>query len=187
MSNAAGEIEFTSTSTGGTGDHIGFNQGEAKHYLKKSVTKVSTNTLDDLILNAQKEWVNNAPIYFLKIDTQGHDVAVIQGASKLLKQHRIQFLVMEYWPIATKNTINIPITTGMKILKQSGYSVFDLELQSPGNPPSREKQWLHRPLSFHENEQWFLDYSIQTGDQFGRGADVFAMAPEKTVQHLFKP
>jgi FkbM family methyltransferase len=53
--------------------------------------QVQTTTLDDYASQAGLEHVT-----LVKIDTEGHDLAVLRGARELLAQHRISFVQFEY-------------------------------------------------------------------------------------------
>lgn len=54
-------------------------------------TTVPVQTLDEF---AQREGVSR--IDFLKIDTEGHELAVLAGATRLLSEHRIRFIQFEF-------------------------------------------------------------------------------------------
>jgi FkbM family methyltransferase len=53
--------------------------------------QVQTITLDDYASQADLEHIT-----LVKIDTEGHDLAVLRGARELLTQHRISFVQFEY-------------------------------------------------------------------------------------------
>jgi FkbM family methyltransferase len=53
--------------------------------------QVQTTTLDDYARQADLEHVT-----LVKIDTEGHDLAVLRGARELLTEHRISFVQFEY-------------------------------------------------------------------------------------------
>jgi FkbM family methyltransferase len=53
--------------------------------------QVQTTTLDEYASNADL-----AHITLVKIDTEGHDLAVLRGARELLAEHRISFIQFEY-------------------------------------------------------------------------------------------
>jgi len=106
--------------SGGTGDHVGefdmWNmkpgppQLDAKYPTKhKKLIEVSTVTLDDIIENKIKPThssneynkvvnQNNNNVFLLKVDTQGFEPAVFKGLTSSLQQHKIKYLLFEYWP-----------------------------------------------------------------------------------------
>jgi FkbM family methyltransferase len=59
-------------------------------------TKVEIDTLDDV---AEREGI--AYIDFLKIDTEGHEFAVLSGASRLLRENKIGYIQFEF------NSLNV--------------------------------------------------------------------------------
>jgi len=87
------EEEFkTMTQCKDTGDH------NIDHHR---ITTVPTYSMDTLVAALQSL---NQPllqkgneIFFLKIDTEGHDKSVIKGAGNLLAQKRIVFVLFEVW------------------------------------------------------------------------------------------
>jgi len=48
-------------------------------------------TLDDIAAKEGVEYID-----FLKIDTEGHELAVLSGASRLLREHRIGYIQFEF-------------------------------------------------------------------------------------------
>jgi FkbM family methyltransferase len=106
---AAGAVSNQSIpfiSAGSTGDHVGiydmWNMKPGIPTDPKLVTKqgttihVPTIRLDDIISNHLVDDETN--VYLLKIDTQGFEPSVIQGLSNSLLHHKVQYILMEYWP-----------------------------------------------------------------------------------------
>jgi len=69
------------------------------------VTMVPTYTMDTLVLALENLVHPMVPkgseIFFLKIDTEGHDKFVIRGARNMLAQKRIIFVLFEVWTNAS--------------------------------------------------------------------------------------
>ena len=90
------------TSSGGTGDHVGefdvWNMKAGKpsdeKLLKKQgkTVQVPSIRLDDVVEKIDKD------VFVMKIDTQGFEPAVLSGLTESLRLHKVQFLLMEYWP-----------------------------------------------------------------------------------------
>lgn len=80
---------------------------------------VQTYRIDDLILpvNIDKMWM-------LKIDVEGHELEVLQGARKLLDESRIEYIVVEFSPNG-----RMGIQWGLDLLEElhaRGYTCFHL-------------------------------------------------------------
>jgi hypothetical protein len=54
-------------------------------------TKVAVETLDEVSLREGVQYID-----FLKIDTEGHELAVLAGASRMLREHRIGHIQFEF-------------------------------------------------------------------------------------------
>jgi FkbM family methyltransferase len=76
----------------------------AKH--PSTVTSVECETLDAFCAR-----LGVSHIDVLKIDTEGHELAVLQGASQMLSMHRVQFIYVEFNTLLPK-----PGTTGGALL-----------------------------------------------------------------------
>ena len=82
------------------------NMSQCKHTGNRTidynrVTTVPTYTMDTLVPALESLGNPIVPkgkeIFFLKIDTEGHDKFVIQGARNLLEEKRIVFVLFEVW------------------------------------------------------------------------------------------
>ena len=64
-------------------------------------TNVTTYTMDQLVKSLESPLINEIHpddhIMILKIDTEGHDLHVIQGSNHLLADKRISFVLFEVW------------------------------------------------------------------------------------------
>ena len=56
-----------------------------------NLRNVTTVALDDFLGHVKHNFVN-----FLKIDTEGHDFYVLQGARKLIRERRVHVVIIEY-------------------------------------------------------------------------------------------
>ncbi|WP_173021570.1 FkbM family methyltransferase [Lewinella sp. W8] len=69
-------------------------------------------------------------IDFLKIDTEGFDLKVLQGADGMLKRGSIKFLEVEV-SMNPENDFHIPFGTIIEYLKPYGYRLFGIYEQQP--------------------------------------------------------
>ncbi|KAJ3342670.1 hypothetical protein HDU93_001650 [Gonapodya sp. JEL0774] len=113
-----GELEFHGT--GGTGDHAGsLNEGEIDAYRdKKNDIVVKSTNLDTIFKDS------NDDIFMVKIDTQGFDGVVLLGMKDLLSRSQIQYVIMEFWPVAMKRTTQ-PCRETLQYISQFAYKAYE--------------------------------------------------------------
>lgn len=165
-------VEFSAS--GGTGDHIGklngwkmtLEEGEDSRY---NVVEVTTMKLDDLIYHHTVE--NEAPIdevYAIKIDTQGFEPSVFEGLEESIKNHKIKYVLTEYWPngmALMRNNTDDKCGVSTRILSQltaAGYSIYALPIQAHAtikdHKVSNEKWREERPLNdFRADCEYMLE------------------------------
>ena len=205
------------SSQGGTGDHVGVadawkmspessartEDDEAsgrQHNSAKTtsrvdsrdVVEVKTLALDDLIDEIDR------PVYILKIDTQGYELQVLKGMHRSLREHKIQYILLEYWPrgldlMATSGITNEttqPCSSGNSVLRQLwdvNYTLYHMSViahPAAGRPRAYRSLEGERPLklatSFSEYCQWYLDLEITVHNpdyKMGYWTDILAVAP----------
>lgn len=79
--------------------------------------EVSVVRLDDIIHESNYDYID-----VLKIDTEGADTWVLQGAEKLLRKHRIRHIFYEK-SMADMKKLGIDPLEAQKLLKSCGYTV----------------------------------------------------------------
>lgn len=128
VSNFIGETTFAEESSCGEGSSFVDTYVQNGHFSKREVKVI---TLDSEFCNT------TATIDFLKIDTEGYDLKVLQGAEKLLTESRVRFIQFEYnnhW-IRTSSTLY----TAFDLLEKHGYSCF--LIRSTGLHPFNYAFW----------------------------------------------
>ena len=80
-------------------------------------TEVAVVKLDDIILSTQQ-------IKLLKIDSQGFEPSVLQGASRLLSDKNVEKLTFEFWPKGMKRGGADPVQM-LEMLWRKGWQCFD--------------------------------------------------------------
>lgn len=90
-----------------------------KNY-KYEIRKIQSIKLDTIF--------ENQTIDYLKIDTEGLELDVIQGCHNLLSNQRIQFIQFEYGGTYQDN--NISLNDIIKLLHEHKYCVYNLEQNS---------------------------------------------------------
>ncbi len=113
VSDTEGEMTFYEEPNSGECSSLvpGFSNSQAE----KRTVKVTT--IDRIVESYQLDYVD-----FLKIDTEGYDLHVIRGASKLLQQQKIGFIQFEYnspWSQAGST-----LAQALSLLESFQYQVF---------------------------------------------------------------
>jgi FkbM family methyltransferase len=74
-------------------EHASLHEATITEFHEHSAvgTHVRVETLDDIAAKEGVEYID-----FLKIDTEGHELAVLSGASRLLREHRIGYIQFEF-------------------------------------------------------------------------------------------
>jgi FkbM family methyltransferase len=82
---------------------------------------VKVQTLDDFCLKSEI-----ASIDLLKIDVEGYEIEVLQGAERMLSEQRIRSLYLETTARPNYSHYFVPLTEIDKNLAQFGYSIFGI-------------------------------------------------------------
>ena len=183
-STSEGTVNFKSS--GGTGDHVGefdmwrMKKMTADHDMKGDIVQVPQIKLDDIV-SKQEDGV-----FVLKVDTQGFEPVVFSGLMESLKQHKIQFILMEYWPRgmdlhAGKQDACVAADLLAKFI-ENGYTLYALTvLAHPKAPQSYKHVVNERPLDgLRENCEWYFDLEKRfPSDEYKMGywSDILAVAP----------
>lgn len=114
------------------------SRGEIRKYT------VSTFTLDEYLDNN----ANYGRLQFLKIDTQGNDLAVINGAMRSIAQHRpilqVEFI---YIPLYEDQCTPDDITAVLTLLEYKMYSLNNLHVTSEGRLAFCDALFIPKELS----------------------------------------
>ena len=211
-------LDLPFSSVGGTGDHVGGGLDVWKMTkLKGSDANTGTVTvksvaIDDIIYNKvgpTEDFASTAraaddkidKLFLLKVDTQGHEPSVFAGLKKAIQEHKIDFIMTEYWPkgIDLMNDSMGPQectkpVAMMKLLRDAGYTLYTQRITAH---PKAPKNGAHKLVQQHNragNLQTPIDdlmthcmcfYELErnhpdtTGEnyQMGYWTDVLAVAP----------
>jgi len=121
-----GEITFTMDPIGRATNHIAASAGD-------DVVKVPCRTLD-----AYAEENAIAEIAFLKVDVEGFEATVFQGAQRVLGEHRAAVVYYEVCPGNAKNS-SIDPELPTRILEQHGYRINKLDNRGLLQPVDRSE------------------------------------------------
>jgi FkbM family methyltransferase len=116
LSDRAGEAEFFDYGALATSNSlVGDAQYAARTKHEVTVRKVDCDTLDRVCTTLEIDHID-----VLKVDTEGHDLAVLQGAQRMLSQHRIRFIYVEFNTLGPKSGTTggalMPISTMLEPL-----------------------------------------------------------------------
>jgi FkbM family methyltransferase len=121
VSSEVGSFEMTSKGTS-TGNSI-VTERDANTLMDKEV--VSVTTLDQFTKDNRIDRIE-----FLKIDTEGHDLNVLQGATGMLEHRRIDFVQVECG-VSPMNQRHVKLEVLRDFLLGKGYALFGFYDQTP--------------------------------------------------------
>jgi len=93
--------------------------------------------------------VQNTPINFMKIDTQGYDYRVLKGAEKTLRNNKNIKFMFEFWPYAFKLINDNPLEC-LQWLESLGFNLYPI-LQFAKMPPKHFMDFIYAkdPINAH--------------------------------------
>jgi len=138
VSNVSGEAEFTVMD----GEDGSQQDAMAVPWAGGQKVKVPVVTLDEMV---DKYYGPHQRIAFLKSDTQGHELQVLQGAKRMLAERRVEMMHIEFSPNLIISNYHNNKEAPQKLLQflwEYGYRCFDCpEDYGPGDdrPSEYEK------------------------------------------------
>lgn len=189
--NFTGNVSFQSARDGG--DHVGMYDGSTNPvlYSNKSTVTVRMETLDNILASITK------PIFYLKIDVQGYEPAVLQGLRDTLQRRRVLYMQLEFWPRAMRALTGLTGEWVLRTLQDAGYEVFDLDHQSIMYDKPVRWQDAGRPLRPSAVDAYWLEvaqrnlsrvlpkWDLETNAKFGHWTDIFAVLKTADVRPWF--
>ncbi len=119
---------------------------------------VKTIAVDDIIHNSvkptldyreDKEDYKVDKMFLVKVDTQGYEPEVLTGMQKSIKEHKIDFLITEYWPKGIDLMQNVTADKRcekpsqiLQYLSDSGYILFALPIIGHPKAPKKAKNYV---------------------------------------------
>jgi len=91
-------------------DHRTFDSGDGREEIDVPVV-----SLDDYFLTGQR-------VDLIKIDVQGYELSVLQGAKRVLKENRDVKVLMEFWPYGIKKASVAPSDV-IELIQSLGFEV----------------------------------------------------------------
>jgi len=220
---AAGNTTGTTipfTSVGSTGDHIGDFDTWTMKARPENTADVSSRTtidvpmvtLDDIIANKiipTDSYYNNNDnddtkqtnndkideIYSLKVDTQGFEPSVFSGLTSSIEQHKIQYILFEYWPkgmdLLSHSNLETKCEASTAILVQlakAGYTLYPLRVAAHPSRPNEARKYIKaqegRPYDdFKSFCMWYYkieELAPSEDYRMGYWTDILAISPEVT-------
>eukprot|EP00586_Coscinodiscus_wailesii_P017364 CAMPEP_0172492868 /NCGR_PEP_ID=MMETSP1066-20121228/24126_1 /TAXON_ID=671091 /ORGANISM="Coscinodiscus wailesii, Strain CCMP2513" /LENGTH=296 /DNA_ID=CAMNT_0013262715 /DNA_START=120 /DNA_END=1010 /DNA_ORIENTATION=- len=194
---------------GGTGDHVGKydmwkmveledgDKGGSFEEKKTKTVQVKTIKVDDIIQhNITTKGLDS--VFVLKVDTQGFEPSVFMGLQNSIKEHRIHYILFEYWPkgmdLVSKDSVGkkmdrctVPVSI-LEALISAGYQLYAMHVTSHPSGPrdgrraSQGKGFRERPLhNLKDNCDWYYDVeeNFPSEDYFmGYWSDFLAVSPD---------
>lgn len=95
-----------------------------KEKKNSQLVKIQVRTIDE-----QLREVNDSHIDLLKIDTEGHEIAVLNGSRDALKANTIRFIDIEVG-MNSKNTYHTPLEKVKSLLESFDYHMYHIHEQT---------------------------------------------------------
>ena len=186
-SKSNGTIHFLRSKS--TGAHV-IQEDELSKYAKEEVAEVPMMRLDDVVSKFDGA-------FLIKVDVQGFEPEIFRGLSESIANHKVQYMLLEYWPRGMDRMASSPdankFQVSVQLLKEladAGYTLFQLKVQyHPGEPwGNRTNRVAHShgeypPAELVEHCQWFYDMEEQLPFAYHHGywTDIFAVAPGSMI------
>ncbi len=143
-------------------------------------------------------------LFLLKVDTQGHEPSVFSGLKKSIQDHKIDFIMTEYWPKGMdfmndsmgRDTECQKSVGILKFMYDAGYTLYTMQITNHPKAPLNEARWaVTRHNNHYKSElpiddfmahcMWFYDlerdpkYKSDSSTEYKMGfwADVLAVSP----------
>jgi FkbM family methyltransferase len=112
------------TALGNEIGEIGFDRSQGQsdmYFVTHDVTEKEKVFIETLDAFCERERINQ--IDFLNIDTEGYDLNVILGASKMLSRHQVDIVQAEV-SMNAENTYHVPFAAVHQAMESFGYRMF---------------------------------------------------------------
>ena len=122
VSNRSGMATFTGSTKGaGTANTLNGVRALPRTMRKRvTSTNVSLTTLSSVLAREEKG------IFLLKIDAQGHEYQILQGARAYLQARPVYYVLLEYYPKGLKAGGVDPLMMLRLLTLELGYQCFDV-------------------------------------------------------------
>ena len=115
LGRSAGQVRMI---LGRRGDRFRLAQGNGSAATDEVTTTVPIDSIDAYAASADVERID-----FLKIDTEGHDLAVLEGARRMLSEGRVRMVQVEAG-MNPENTLHVPLHRLQRFLEEHDYYLF---------------------------------------------------------------
>lgn len=99
-----------------------YGMGSFIHQFHDNPIQVKTKTIDDILADTNVNTVD-----LLKVDVEGHEIMVFQGAEKLLTSNMPPLIVFEFCDWAEEGNTDGKIGGSQEYLRNLGYKIYKLE------------------------------------------------------------
>eukprot|EP00667_Euglena_gracilis_P012080 EG_transcript_12371 len=170
VANYTGEAKFWSMSGMGrlldSADNKSMTHKDNPKWAGRAET-VPVNRLDDLV--REVPWI-------LKIDVEGHELGVMQGATRLLRQ-RPKIVIFEFNPVMMEWSAGSDPYVLLKLMHDLGYELYDGQISEPAKKGFVAKYGsMYRPTGFRALVDYFR--RSKEFDWWGSWTDILAVLPD---------
>jgi FkbM family methyltransferase len=202
-----GKIHFHSAATSNVTTTMPFyirNGGSEQDSFTKISFDGFETTVVDVPVDKLDEVINDREILYMKIDTEGHDILSLQGASKAFKEGRVRYSMSEFIP-RTMPGGKAQALKHLELMQQYNMYCFDCnrnELHKVSEHLGNSKEELARFKKIFKDKKVpslsFKDYidvlwtptlplpRIWAGNQMGSGGDISCMTRKAYVDLIHR-
>ncbi|MDQ6901432.1 MAG: FkbM family methyltransferase [Bacteroidota bacterium] len=124
LSNFIGKVDFHVNKSSATNSILPTSKDSIKNWRENLLDTVETIKINSTTIDEFVEINNIKIIDILKIDTQGTEYEVIQGASKTIEQNKIKMIYLEIIVISTYEKQRYPDEI-LFLLRSKGFHLFN--------------------------------------------------------------
>jgi FkbM family methyltransferase len=124
LSNVKGELDFHVNKSSATNSILPTSKDSAKNWGENLLDTVETVKINSITIDEFVEKHNIEVIHILKIDTQGTEYEIIEGASKTIEANKIKIIYLEIIIISTYVGQRYPDEIFF-LLRKNGFRLFN--------------------------------------------------------------
>eukprot|EP00242_Pyramimonas_sp_CCMP2087_P013177 CAMPEP_0198215456 /NCGR_PEP_ID=MMETSP1445-20131203/50017_1 /TAXON_ID=36898 /ORGANISM="Pyramimonas sp., Strain CCMP2087" /LENGTH=351 /DNA_ID=CAMNT_0043891183 /DNA_START=385 /DNA_END=1440 /DNA_ORIENTATION=- len=121
-------------------------------------------------------------VYFLKMDTQGHEVDVLEGANRLFEAHTVRMVALEFWPKGLQMAGRSPQDIFRILSDKLRFVCFDYDRKYRPLHPEQSAEYDKRYADLEEDAETRRGGSKQ-GNRWGWYTDLVCLNNQKAYTY----
>ncbi|MEO6289235.1 MAG: FkbM family methyltransferase [Ginsengibacter sp.] len=125
VSDISGQVDFHVNKSSATNSMLASSEDSKKNWGENLLDTIESIKIDSVTIDDLLERLNIETIDILKIDTQGTEYEIIQGAGKSIDQNKIKLIYLEIILVSTYTKQKYFDET-LLLLRNKGFELFNL-------------------------------------------------------------